>query len=165
MKAEKKMGVTHRVEVDWAVNPALLASNAGSIPAAPTISDLLPEGIQPRADDVIYLGGANCTSTDTRTKKSPTPTEPSCETSLLSGTTMPEQTVMVTPLANGTPKLSATAAETPQPVLISLTEVLVLPPEASRVVAEAITNPPEPNEALKKAAQRYDAPFKLPMEG
>jgi uncharacterized protein (DUF1778 family) len=59
--------------------------------------------------------------------------------------------------------------ETPQPELISLTEVLVLPSEASRVVAEAITNPPEPNEALKKAAKRYEeeatsSPYKLPME-
>jgi hypothetical protein len=48
-------------------------------------------------------------------------------------------------------------------------EVLVLSPQDQAVVAEAITNPPEPNEALKEAAQRYEeeatsSPYKLPME-
>jgi hypothetical protein len=38
LKAEKKMGATHRVEVEQTVNLPLQESNAGSIPAAPTIA-------------------------------------------------------------------------------------------------------------------------------
>jgi hypothetical protein len=133
----------------------------------------LPESIQPRADDVVYLGGANCTSTDTRTKKSPTPTEPSSETSLLSATTMPTLASTDTPLASGTPKLNATAAETLQPELITSTgemAALVVSPEAYDALVKILDNPPKPNEALKALFKRYEAevfepPFKLPMEG
>ena len=87
LKAEKKTGVTHRVEVDQTVNLAVPVTIAGSIPAAPTI-----------------------------------------------------------------------------------TEVLELSPQAQAVVVEAVVNPPEPNEALKEAAVRYEEeeaisqPYHLPME-
>ena len=47
-------------------------------------------------------------------------------------------------------------------------EVLVLPPESTKVFVEAIAKPLEPNEALRSAAQHYKGveplPYKLPME-
>ena len=66
--------------------------------------------------------------------------------------------------------LSIQIQETPQPESIISTEVLVLSPEAARIVVKALANPPEPNEALKAAFKRYETevfvpPFKLPMEG
>jgi hypothetical protein len=77
------------------------------------------------------------------------------------------------PAQKGCPSLSANLSiqiqETPQPESIISTEVLVLSPEATRIVVKALANPPEPNEALKKAAKRYEeeatsSPYKLPME-
>jgi hypothetical protein len=114
--------------------------------------------------------GAQCTSTSTTTKSLTVVSVAKSLTPLL----VPEEPLAIALVSSeaettGTENQSMPVPETPQPELISLTEVLVLPSEASRVVAEAITNPPEPNEALKKAAKRYEeeatsSPYKLPME-
>lgn len=64
--------------------------------------------------------------------------------------------------------LEPTHVQRPSNAVVDV-EVLILSPEDQAVVVEAITNPPEPNEALKEAAQRYEeeatsSPYKLPME-
>ncbi len=167
LKAEKKTGVTHRVEVDQTVNLAVPVTIAGSIPAAPTITDQqvlmcnvpvedLPEGIQPRTDDVVFIGGAPCTSTSTTVL---TPME---------GATSSVFTVHEADASSKSP--DTPAPETPQHESTISVEVLVLPPEAARVVVQAVLGAPLPNEALKAAFKRYEAeahepPYKLPMEG
>ena len=89
------------------VNLAAPVAIAGSIPAAPTIlPEDLPEGIQPRTDDVKFIGGAPCTST---AKKE----EETLALSMLSGTTVP--------LGTSLPSQSTPVPEMPQPVVTILT--------------------------------------------
>lgn len=81
LKAEKKTGVTHRVEVDQTVNLAVPVTIAGSIPAAPTITQEEP-----------------CTSTDQSEISLPLDTTPQAQTEPLSTsgsqnpTTPPDET-------------------------------------------------------------------------
>ena len=81
LKAEKKMGVTHRVEVEQTVNLPLLASNAGSIPAAPTNPQEEPctstsKDQAPLKTEESTLLASSCL-TESSTKSQPTLMQPS----------------------------------------------------------------------------------------
>ena len=102
LKAEKKMGVTHRVEVDWAVNPALLASNAGSIPAAPTITQeatctSTSKGPVTTAEKSTLLDSTCPTETSMKSLSTllpttPTPEQPPQSVSIISTVEVPTST-------------------------------------------------------------------------
>jgi hypothetical protein len=99
----------------------------------------LPEGIQPRVDDVVFLGGAPCTST------SP------LEASSKSDTTHPISSGLeMCPTQRTTSSQNQTAPvlETPQPELVILTEAVESQSRSSVFETET-----------------YTPTFKLPMEG
>jgi len=124
----------------------------------------LPEGIQPRADDVVYLGGTLCTSTEPSCKPLPIAREALCETSSQSAITMSA----LEKLARGTPNLSTPVPEMPQQESITsmaVTEHIKVSPEAFDVFVKILENPPAPNEALKALFKTETVlPFNLPME-
>jgi hypothetical protein len=101
----------------------------------------LPEGIQPRTDDVVLTGGGTvCMSTEPSCKPLPIAREALCETSSQSAITMSA----LEKLARGTPNLSTPAPETPQPVRITSTEA--------------------PERALPVEKEAPPSPYILPME-
>jgi hypothetical protein len=130
----------------------------------------LPEGCEPRTDDVVYLGGDTvCMYTSTMVSED-----------LQSDTTYPfpseGKDSPTPPPTSSLPSPTTAAPETQEPEsTTSMVETMTLSQADQRAVVEALANPPEPNAALKAAFKRYEvesfetayfAPtFKLPMEG
>ena len=108
------------------------------------VSDLLPEGIQPRADDVVYLGGTTCTSTSKPKQENAGP---------LGSTLQPIETL------SSSSNPTTPVPETPQPESTTSTEVLVLSAEPESKVETGISH------AASNTEYEFVPPFKLPMEG